>query len=62
MKVRIRANNDSAVLCHVINYQQFTVEHGKYQSLDRKLAKSSVETFCYTFCRKFTLTRFPNII
>ena len=62
MKVRKRASNNSAVQGHVINHQQLTVEHKKNQSLDRKLANSSVETFCYTFCERFTLTRLPNLI
>ena len=62
MEVRNKATTDSAVLGHVFKYQQLTVEHWKHQSLNRKLANSSVETFCYTFRKIFTLTRLPNVI
>ena len=48
MKVRNWATNNSAVLCQIIDYQQLTVEHRKHQSLDRKLANISKQTFCYT--------------
>ena len=55
------ATNVSAVVSHVINYQQLTVEHENDQSLDRKFANSSVETFCHAFRKIFTLTRLPNL-
>ena len=62
MKVRNRATNNSAVLCHVIYYQQLTVEHGKHQSLDRKVANNSVESFFHTFTGINIRTNTPNLI
>ena len=36
MNVVKRATSEYAVLCHVNNYEQLTVEHGECQSLDSK--------------------------
>ena len=62
MKLQNSTTNKSAVLCHVNSYQQLAVEQGKHKSLDPKLVISLVQSFCYNFCKMFTLTQLLNCL